>query len=85
MWAKIKIEMKVVGVLFVFSLAMFGVLFSASMLVIAPLVRWSKSGVLHFPVSWPELLRLFWFVLWSSTIFAVGVWLANKFDQRNKN
>jgi len=81
MWSKIKPELKIMWVLFMVFFIIFGVLFSVQVLLIVPLVKWSKFGVLHFPVDWPELRKLFGFVFFASAAGAFLMWLVNKFTK----
>jgi len=85
MWVKIKLELMAIGVLFLIFFVGFGVASAFSMFFVIPVVNWVKFGVLHFPVGFSVLCRFFGFVFSVSMGSAFLMWLANKFDQRNKN
>jgi len=47
-----------------------------------PFVRWVVHGVLYFPVSGPELLRLAWYVLGMTAVMTILMWLEGKWKGR---
>ncbi|QGW84688.1 MULTISPECIES: hypothetical protein [Variovorax] len=74
--------LRMLGVLFLTFLFMFGVGFSLAALLAMPLIRWAIHGVLYFPVSPSELYRLLLVVLGVSVVATVVTWLAGKYKGR---
>ena len=85
MWLRVKLELKAVGVLFFLFFFIYGIIFSFSRLLLVPLIRWWKFGVLHFPVGWSELVGFSEFIFVISMGSALSMWVLGKIDKRNKN
>jgi len=85
MWSKIKSELRAIGVVFLVSFLTCSVVAIISMLIVVPLVKWWRFGVLYFSVSRSELFKLSEFVLVLSMGMALSIWLLSKIDKRKQN
>lgn len=75
-------SLKILCVLFIASFASIGFAIAISVLLAAPLVRWAFHGVLYFPVSGPELLRLTWYVLGMTIVMTALMWIEGRWRRR---
>lgn len=78
----VKYQVKMLGILFLTWILIIGLTLSAGLLFAMPLVGWAIHGVLHFPVSPPELFRLACFVLGMAVFTTLVIWLAGKWKGR---
>ena len=77
-----KYQVKTLGFLFLTWLFIIGLTFSLGFLLAMPLVGWAIYGVLHFPVSAPELFRLACLVLGMTVVTTLVMWLEGKWKGR---
>jgi hypothetical protein len=70
------------GALFCAWLFITGVGFSLGALLAMPLIRWAIHGVLYFPTSGPELVRLALAVVSVTLVATLAMWLEGKWKGR---
>ena len=73
---------RVLGLLFIAHLFAYGIGLPILLLLGLPFIGWMIHGVLHFPVTVPELFRLVCLILGMTVFTTVVIWLADKWKGR---
>jgi len=68
--------------LFLIFLLTYGIALPVGILLLMPLVKWMITGVLYFPVSAVELLRVLWAVIGMSLLCSIVIWIEGKIRGR---
>jgi hypothetical protein len=77
-----KHNLKMVGLLFVAFLLVYGIGLPMLILLGMPLIRWVIHGVLHFSIDSRSLWWLAWLVLGMTVVTTVLMWLEGKWKGR---
>ena len=75
-------KVRTFALLLVASFVGVGIPLVVGVLLGVPLIRWMIQGVLYFPVSGAELLRLAWLILGMTAVVTIVLWLEGKWKGR---